>query len=88
MIKQSKYLINDINQVIIFSESINHSDMVGSRNTKSAGTVVFIVGDDGWPDCQVYGESLVLGIGNNGQDDINIIREEILGWPAYKAHRS
>ena len=75
---KTKYVIVD-GSVKVFSSALTHSDQVPyGKKADAAGFVSFFVNKENEVDCQVYGDSFSIGIGNRGQRDENLIRSQIL----------
>jgi hypothetical protein len=73
-----KYIRTRQNEIIVFSELLNHSDFSNHRPV-SAGFISFGVGEDGNPSCSCYGESVSLGfLKSKGDEDAKLADMQIL----------
>lgn len=73
-----KYVIFNKNTPVIFHEVVAHNEIYGGRGKKatSAGFVSLVpisYGRKGFINSTVYGESISLGLKNNGDEDNEII---------------
>ena len=74
-----KYVRTKHNEIIVFSELLNHSDF-SNHQPVSAGFISFGVGEDGNPSCSCYGESISLGfLKSKGDEDSELAYRQILG---------
>jgi hypothetical protein len=71
MMFETKYIITKQNQIIIFSNTIQHSDF-RHFNPIRAGFISFGVNKDGNPSCSCYGQSISLGLSSRPEEDTEI----------------
>ena len=65
----TKYIKTEDEDIIIFSEVINHSQF-RNWNPVSAGFIMFYTDKEtGNPNCKCYGESISLGLKSNPEED-------------------
>lgn len=76
MLSQVKYVKTKNDQIIIFPESMNHSDFQ-SKGIESAGFIRFFINADSNIDCSCYGKSVSLKIKSDPTDTI-IARSQLL----------
>lgn len=75
---KTKYIKTESNQIIVFSEHIQHSRFK-FMNPVSAGFIFFNNNSDGLPDCHCYGESVSLELKSDEKVDSALARIQILG---------
>jgi hypothetical protein len=68
-----KYVITKDKQIIVFSETIQHSQFKGMELI-SAGFISFGINKQGNPSCSCYGESASLGLKSNPEEDTLIAK--------------
>jgi len=77
MMSRVKYIRTKENQIIVFSESIQHSEF-RNLNPISAGFISFGIDKDRNPDCTCYGDSFSLKL-KSMEDDTRLAKMQILG---------
>lgn len=78
MFRKAKYIRTETNDIITFSDTMQHSDFKHLKPV-SAGFVQFFKRMDGQIDCCCYGESISLGIKAYQSTDEFYMRSAILG---------
>lgn len=76
MYHKTKYIITSENEIIVFTELLQHSDFK-HFNPISAGFISFGVNKEGNPTCGCYGESFSLGLKSNPQRDTSIAKRQL-----------
>lgn len=66
-----KYIITADSQIIVFPETMNHSDFK-DFNPVRAGFISFGVNSEGNPSCSCYGYSYTLGLKSDPEKDTHI----------------
>ncbi len=76
-----KYIRTRDNEIIIFSEIMNHSDFI-RFNPVSAGFISIGVDNNGNLTCGCYGESISLGLKSDPEQDTLLAKRQlgILDW--------
>ena len=72
-----KYIRTKHNEIIVFSELLQHSDFKHFEPI-SAGFISIGIGKDRNPDCTCHGQSASLGLGAR-EDDTLLAQKQILG---------
>lgn len=78
MILKTKYIRTKNNQIIVFTELIQHSEFKKFEPV-SAGFISIGIGSDGNLDCSCYGESVSLDLKSNEEEDTMLAKRQILG---------
>jgi hypothetical protein len=65
---KAKYIKTKGNDIIVFGETMLHSDFK-HMNPVSAGFIYFGIGEDGNPTCTCHGESISLGLASDEEED-------------------
>ena len=71
-----KYIITSNNQIIVFSELIQHKEF-RHFNPISAGFISFGVNKQGNPTCSCYGESISLSLISRPLEDTLIAKRQL-----------
>lgn len=77
MFRKAKYIRTETNNIITFSDTMNHSDFYHLKPV-SAGFVQFFKRRDGELDCCVYGRSISLNMEPDKETDEYYFRSAIL----------
>jgi hypothetical protein len=76
MYLKQKYIITNNNEIIVFSELLQHSAFA-KFNPVSAGFISFGVNKEGNPSCSCYGESISLGLKSNPEEDTKLAKRQL-----------
>lgn len=74
--RNAKYVRTVHDQIIVFDESIQHSQFKG-LNLVSAG-FISIAENNGHIDCRCFGESMSLMLLSKGEEDAVLVRQQII----------
>lgn len=73
----TKYVKTKDGDIIVFSETIQHSNFK-NWNPVSAGFIMFYIDKEtGNPNCKCYGESISLGLKSNPEEDTKRARYQL-----------
>ena len=76
MYLKKKYIITDNEEIIVFTELIQHSKF-RNFNPISAGFISFGINKQGNPTCSCYGESISLGLESRPEKDTIIAKMQL-----------
>ena len=76
MYLKQKYIITDNEEIIVFTELLQHSKF-RNFNPISAGFISFGINKQGNPTCSCYGESICLGLKSDEILDTKIAKRQL-----------
>jgi hypothetical protein len=76
MFTKVKYVVTHDNNIIVFSEAMQHSEFK-HFNPVSAGFISFGVNKQGNPTCSCYGKSVTLGISSRPAEDTDLAKRRL-----------
>jgi hypothetical protein len=74
-----KYIKTSDYDIIIFNETLNHSDFKHFKPI-SAGFIKFYIDDKGELNCQCYGDSFTLGMSSEPIEDSKLAKLQHTNW--------
>lgn len=79
--KRIKYVRTENDEIIVFSELLNHSDFK-KFNPISAGFISIGVNKEGNPSCNCYGSSYTLNMESKPEEDTELAKRQLgmLDW--------
>jgi hypothetical protein len=72
----NKYIITKNNEIIVFTELLNHSDF-SKFHPISAGFISFGIDKEGNITCSCYGSSFTLGLSSRPEEDTKIAKRQL-----------
>jgi hypothetical protein len=73
---KTKYIVTNDNEIIVFTELLQHSEFRRFEPI-SAGFISFGINEQGNPTCSCYGESYSLGIKSRPEEDTLLAKRQL-----------